>query len=296
MIFQDEVILKNREGIQKLIDKMHKKYKIKLAFDFLLLLFFALAKFIVPYILLFSWWSGPLGFAIFIGLGLLIAGTSSIDQWKEYREEMRLEEGRIRFDNDLSMKFSIFLQQKSAEIHPILKELGKDVEKELFGVNETRTTYLPSLIMPITKEIKVNNDERLSLIKKELNLIKNYNPNRIVTKLRTYADLIEKDKLNGIPFEPIEPILKKRAIDKETIHNKLREVMIVQNIYHNAVKELEADEGIMGAGLTGEKNVNKELDMYKDMFVNIPNVRFEVDGQTVESDNILISKKGISLL
>ena len=147
--------------------------------------------------------------------------------------------------------------------------------------------------MPITKEIKVNNDERLSLIKKELNLIKNYNPNRIVTKLRTYADLIEKDKLNGIPFEPIEPILKKRAIDKETIHNKLREVMIVQNIYHNAVKELEADEGIMGAGLTGEKNVNKELDMYKDMFVNIPNVRFEVDGQTVESDNILISKKGI---
>lgn len=46
-------------------------------------------------------------------------------------------------------------------------------------------------------------------------------------------------------------------------------------------------------GLEGEDKVNKEMKLYNDIIMNLPNIRLEVDGISVETNNLIICEKGI---
>lgn len=47
------------------------------------------------------------------------------------------------------------------------------------------------------------------------------------------------------------------------------------------------------SGVEGEKRVNEELALFKDVIENLQNIRLEIEGTSVESDNILITENGI---
>ncbi len=61
----------------------------------------------------------------------------------------------------------------------------------------------------------------------------------------------------------------------------------------NLIKNLKES---LELGIEGEKSVNKYLELYSDEIINLPNIRLEVNGESTENDNILITKKGIFIL
>lgn len=282
------------EQLKHLLESMKKKYKVKKVRYLLLRTLITFGCTYIPYYFLLSWWTAYLGVGIWIIFSMVILTEPLKNKWKEYKEYMEKEEREIRYENAPGVKLHKFLNDDKERANKVLSEIGYSTEKQVFGMNEDRTTYLPSIPTDnLEKVVYLDNEERLPIVKDELNRLQAYNPSAIVEKLRRYYEYVEEDKLCGIPLEPIQPILSRRSIDKSSIAQKLHEAMLFQSTYNDAVKGLEADEGIMGAGLGGEKRVNEELDMYDDIWINIPNVRFEVDGQTVESDNIIVSTKGI---
>ena len=52
---------------------------------------------------------------------------------------------------------------------------------------------------------------------------------------------------------------------------------------------------VIGAGNRGEKRVNDELDQFDGFSRYMSNLRLEVNGQSIETDNVLFSTKGIFL-
>lgn len=72
---------------------------------------------------------------------------------------------------------------------------------------------------------------------------------------------------------------------------------LIENKYYehrfNLIKNLKES---LELGIEGEKSVNKYLELYSDEIINLPNIRLEVNGESTENDNILITKKGIFIL
>lgn len=65
------------------------------------------------------------------------------------------------------------------------------------------------------------------------------------------------------------------------------------NKKNDVLEEYKKEFFINKNGVTGEKRVNDELRMYSQGFINLENIRLVVDGESVETDNIVISEYGI---
>lgn len=63
--------------------------------------------------------------------------------------------------------------------------------------------------------------------------------------------------------------------------------------YDKIYNEYKIDMIGTSIGKQGEDSVNKNLQMYSHRLINIRNTRFEIDGQPVETDNLILSKNGI---
>lgn len=79
--------------------------------------------------------------------------------------------------------------------------------------------------------------------------------------------------------------------------NKLKELLnfsklLVMN-YDKIYNEYKIDMIGTSIGKQGEDSVNKNIEMYSHRLMNIRNTRFEIDGQSVETDNLILSKNGI---
>jgi len=59
------------------------------------------------------------------------------------------------------------------------------------------------------------------------------------------------------------------------------------------LNEYEKEFFINQNGVIGEERVNKELDLFSDHWHILKNVRLEVDGKSVETDNIILAEQGI---
>lgn len=65
------------------------------------------------------------------------------------------------------------------------------------------------------------------------------------------------------------------------------------SVVDNSKSVIEIEQAIINAGLTGERRLQEELDMYSDVLKVLYNVRLDVDGNSVESDAIIVSTKGV---
>lgn len=67
--------------------------------------------------------------------------------------------------------------------------------------------------------------------------------------------------------------------------------------YLSRKMKLISDElAIIQLGIKGEEIVNSHLKMYDDEIINLPNIRLEVEGNSIENDNILLTPYGIFVL
>lgn len=67
--------------------------------------------------------------------------------------------------------------------------------------------------------------------------------------------------------------------------------------YHDeSYNPIVIERKIIQAGVTGEKRLQEELELYNDVLTALYNVRLEVDGNSVESDAMVISPKGVFTL
>ena len=63
--------------------------------------------------------------------------------------------------------------------------------------------------------------------------------------------------------------------------------------YNKIYNEYKMDMIGISIGKQGEDLVNKNIEMYSHKLMNIRNTRFEIDGQSVETDNLILSKNGV---
>lgn len=92
------------------------------------------------------------------------------------------------------------------------------------------------------------------------------------------ADLYSYPQIKGI--EEVIPLFK-------------NELSLFLSEYKKAIKIASKATFNARVGLAGENIVDKELDLYRDKLLNLSNIRLEVEDTTVESDNIVLSDKGV---
>jgi len=113
--------------------------------------------------------------------------------------------------------------------------------------------------------------------------------------LKTYRRTL--DSYHAGHFSYVRPI--KRLYDDYNIDIYKLESLILENLnkynrlYYNQKEAFFSQFAIIKSGIEGEKRVNEELALFRDIIMNIPNVRLEIEGTSVESDNILITENGI---
>jgi len=80
------------------------------------------------------------------------------------------------------------------------------------------------------------------------------------------------------------------------INDFIQECQTYSEKLHTCRQEIKMDHNIIKTGVRGEKEVNEHLDFYRDDIRRFDNIRFEVDGISVESDNLIIAENGIFCL
>ena len=83
---------------------------------------------------------------------------------------------------------------------------------------------------------------------------------------------------------------------KQTIDNFSTVFSAMDNYYNQRKQTLLNLRKPLELGLNGEEYVNRHLEIYEDEIINLPNIRLEVAGNSIENDNILITRKGIFVL
>lgn len=198
----------------------------------------------------------------------------------------------------------------------------------IFLLLEEIYSYIKNIIMKIIsknkfklymnkfKNIEIKNKTNINLIKEiksedlEIEYIYMDNDDKYnYYKRKDTENLLEKinEKTNivyNLTNETINKNISKafNNVDYKQINssdelNTLKELiklskMLVIN-YNKIYNEYKMDMIGISIGKQGEDLVNKNIEMYNHKLMNIRNTRFEIDGQSVETDNLILSKNGI---
>lgn len=123
--------------------------------------------------------------------------------------------------------------------------------------------------------------EKLLSISDNINVYKQYyNKISKIAPLAKSADYSKLPHLRGLQLNVIIPGLK-------------NDLGILINQYEMAVKGAAKQSYNARIGIRGEHSVDRELDLYRDKLLNLSNIRLIVEGNTVESDNLVLSERGI---
>ena len=200
------------------------------------------------------------------------AARQRIQSMKNELDEERLREENERYNQQVYGQFLEKMSQSSREI-PDIQYMGN-----------LQSHY-------------VNNDERMKLLQSWANnlLIKHQVHFVSLSSLVSpYIHLIEKIQKLDDSFQQKANI---HPLQDLQIDEKLTENLKILHQYRALLMEkgnqLVHDYNATRLGLEGEKRVNEELALYDDVLMNIPNVRFEVNGSSVETDNLVLSPFGI---
>lgn len=144
------------------------------------------------------------------------------------------------------------------------------------------------------------------------------NNDKVIYFDKLYQNINQKCNIKDIKdLENLEPILKINKLEEIFNHIKndfeINEFIKLEFKYRD-VKEIinlrDSFKSYLGyrsnhissiakaskIGKAGEDSVNKFLNIYEDEIFNLQNIRLEIDGNSIENDNILISKHGIFVL
>jgi Nuclease-related domain. len=96
-------------------------------------------------------------------------------------------------------------------------------------------------------------------------------------------------------FNPLSKVLTSNGLEID-----IRNLLLNKNkatdyraVFSEMTDELMKQFRISRKGFMGEQKVSEHLELYRDVIINLENVRFGVEGTTVEADNIIICENGV---
>lgn len=134
------------------------------------------------------------------------------------------------------------------------------------------------------KEIFLDNEEKVKYLEESVSIIEDAQNSLNIKKFED----ISWDKL-------IDKYLPEGDYKTNTINIK-KILTIIDNYYDKRKQTLLNLKKPLDLGLDGEKFVDEYLKIYEDEIINLSNMRLEVEGDSIENDNILITRKGIFIL
>lgn len=221
------------------------------------------------------WFSIGIFSYILIAIILLFrfsASRHTIQTLKTEQEEMQTKEDNNRYNQQMYDHFIETISHNSSHFPLVL--YNENIKLQ-FVNNDERMIILNSLKDYLRTNYKVDFDSLHHLINPYINLIEN------IRKIDN--SLQEKANIRLLQDLRMEEIITENL---KTLHH-----------YHRTLqdkgKKFVNDDHSIRLGLEGEKRVNEELALYDDILINLPNVRFEVQGASVETDNFVLSPFGI---
>lgn len=218
---------------------------------------------------------------------------ANVKRQQELDEEKRRKE-KEAYNQRVDVRLSRIIEAFPKESEQILKKYASTVYETFKGTLETDSLkgQVPeSKFQPDVK--KVDNDERLQIVETELKKLNKFNPDDIRRQSNNGGYWIEDEEFQGVPLHYLTDKMNHLSISLPSIERFYQELGLYQDFHSKAHPYLDKEARIIGAGVKGEERVNEELHMYGKAWNVFSNVRFEVKGQSVESDNIIVSKKGI---
>lgn len=157
--------------------------------------------------------------------------------------------------------------------------------------------FINPTIFPLQPQlVNVPNNEQPEYIKQQINELDG---------LKLYSDNATKvfETIKSLDFGYptyvsliLDSFIQKGTIDIELLTNQQMLIRAYNDEWAKAYHTYEKNEGIASAGNRGEERVENELKMLSEYCSYLSNVRIEVDGQSVETDNIIFSPNGIFIL
>lgn len=205
-----------------------------------------------------------------------------------------------------------------------MKKIDKNIKNIYESLNNIYDDYEEKIIEEINK-IDINTkiisvdastyiyDDKLSEYELNQNIFKEkenefnkeiYLDNEDKVRYLEEAISIIEDFQNSPEYKKFEVIRSGNLITqylpdcdyKETMANINQVFRVMDNYYKKRKQTLINIKKPLDLGLDGEKFVDEYLKIYEDEIINLSNIRLEVDGMSIENDNILITRKGIFIL
>lgn len=277
--------------------------------------------------------SSPVGIVIAVGAILAVifwgsqAETFFRDQWEFFWTAFfRL----LKFSIPLLILFNFLFKSAFGKVDE--KECDKSIDnlpidKIYEGMSNLIKENKKNNDIPKPNEILLENEKQNEFLENEFLEITTYIKNRIINssilpidhELRKLVkDKNSKDDILKVVIpkliELINPCKNKydlsilhRAYNRDKFFSILGDyckknsieldIYLVRKYYNNRFKEVVKNimTQLVGSrrGLVGERRVSEHLDLYRDILIDIPNVRFEVENTSVEADNVVICDKGV---
>lgn len=114
----------------------------------------------------------------------------------------------------------------------------------------------------------------------------------LVNNLGVYGDIFNAGNISEF-LTPLDGILSKINLDIKDINNN---IPLQIDTFKDTLNEMYKQYRILDKGQAGEAKVNSHLELFKDVLTNMSNVRIELDNTSVETDNVVITDKGIYAL
>ncbi|HCG4536101.1 NERD domain-containing protein (plasmid) [Ureibacillus chungkukjangi] len=144
----------------------------------------------------------------------------------------------------------------------------------------------------VGSEVKADNDELEKILESEFKLLTTFDKPQLYQNLEDHIKYIEGKYVNDISTIHIKQILIENGIQQYISEVKEQLLTYRKNLTY-AVNSTKQSLSIISSGVKGEANVNNELSLYKDIWNIYSGVRFEVDGQSIETDNLIVCTKGL---
>lgn len=143
--------------------------------------------------------------------------------------------------------------------------------------------------------IYLTNEERIEYLCNFSNFVNELGKDQKIWK---YRDIIIYPIATFLIKNPqIGPWLSGSGVTAATTLGLHSSTLFLLNEYFNCKGDLMVDEvTALRLGVEGEEIVNSHLKMYDDEIINLSNIRLEVEGNSIENDNILLTPYGIFVL
>lgn len=217
-----------------------------------------------------------------------------IDEYKNkiveyFKDDLKKE----LYNNDC--EFNLEIQENSENIL-LLEDIYDEylIKEDVFykyRLNEEQTKIKRETIKDENKIYLTNNDALIyykELNSKILRMEEYILNNNEFLRLKKYLSL-SKMKFSDYELSNNISILKSFKILDDILES-------INKLIKDRKRLIETEFNRLYSGYTGEHIVNQYLNLNKDKYINLNNIRLKVDEGTIENDNIILSNKGIFIV